>query len=114
MNPHVLLIKAAPKADRPSVAPPLGILVLAARLRDVAEVRVYDAGFAMYGAAPPPIAEVEAIVREFRPVLVGISVLTCERECLHALAAAVKRVSPTTVVVVGGPYPTAEPLAWRM
>ncbi|MCA8952723.1 MAG: B12-binding domain-containing radical SAM protein [Planctomycetes bacterium] len=113
MKPHVLLIKTAPKADRPSLAPPLGIMLLAAGLRDQADVTLYDAGFDMYGASPPPVDQVAAMVRELRPVLVGLSALTCERECMFALAAAVKSVSPETVVVAGGPYPTAEPEAWR-
>ncbi|MCA8949500.1 MAG: B12-binding domain-containing radical SAM protein [Planctomycetes bacterium] len=113
MKPRVLLIKAAPKADRPSLAPPLGIMLLAAALRDQADVRLYDAGFDMYGAAPPPVDKVRAMIAELRPIMVGISALTCERECMIALAAAVKAVSPETVVVVGGPYPTAEPEAWR-
>lgn len=113
MKPRVLLIKAAPKADRPSVAPPLGVLSLAAVLRDRAAVTVYDAGFDMYGASPPPVARVREMVRELRPALVGISVLTCERECMAALAAAVKQELPDVPVVVGGPYPTAEPTGWR-
>lgn len=112
---RVLLIKAAPKADRPSVAPPLGILSLAASLREKlpVAVRAFDAGFDMYGAAPPPVARVQQMVRELAPDVVGISALTCERECLAALARAVKEIAPRTTVVVGGPYPTAEPEAWR-
>lgn len=115
MRPRVLLVKCAPKADRPSVAPPIGVLSLAATLqaRLSAEVRILDAGFSMYGAAPPPVAEFSALVREFAPHVVGLSALTCERECLEALAQASKAAAPTVPVVVGGPYPTAEPLAWR-
>ena len=115
MKPRVLLIKAAPKADRPSVAPPLGVLGLASVLRREldADVRVYDAGFDMYGAAPPPVEQTTAMIEEFEPDFVGISALTCERECMIALADAAKRARPQTTVIVGGPYPTAETTAWR-
>lgn len=115
MQPRILLIKAAPQADRPSVAPPLGVLTLASVLRERldADVRVFDAGFEMYGAAPPPADTVRALVDDFEPHVVGISALTCERECLGALAEAAKTQSPDTTVVVGGPYPTAEPVAWQ-
>jgi radical SAM superfamily enzyme YgiQ (UPF0313 family) len=111
----VLLIKAAPKADRPSLAPPLGVLTLAASLRAElgAEVTVLDAGFDMYGAAPPPVERVAALVRSTSPHVVGISALTCERDCLAALAAAAKGAASGVTVVAGGPYPTAEPLGWR-
>lgn len=113
MTPRILLIKAAPKADRPSLSPPLGLLSLAAVLRGKAEVTIYDAGFDMYGAAPPPIDKVKSLVREHQPDFVGLSVLTCERDCMCALAEAVKQESPETTVIVGGPYPTAEPEGWR-
>jgi radical SAM superfamily enzyme YgiQ (UPF0313 family) len=115
MTARVLLLKAAPKADRPAVAPPLGILQLAAALREKlrAQVRVHDTGFDMYGAKPPPVERVQALVRETRADVVGISALTCERECMAAVAAAAKAARPEATVVVGGPYPTAEPEGWR-
>lgn len=115
MRPRVLLIKAAPTADRPSVAPPLGVLTLASWLRQEldAEVRVHDAGFEMYGASPPPVATVQKLVADLRPHVVGLGALTCERDCLGALARAVKEIAPDTTVVVGGPYPTSEPESWR-
>jgi radical SAM superfamily enzyme YgiQ (UPF0313 family) len=115
MQPRVLLLKAAPKADRPAIAPPLGVLQLAAALRRRldADVRVYDCNFAMYGAAPPPVELVRNMVHEFAPHVVGISTLTCERDCMQQIAAAAKAARPDVHVVVGGPYPTAEPLAWR-
>ncbi|HLQ37381.1 MAG TPA: radical SAM protein, partial [Planctomycetota bacterium] len=78
-----------------------------------AELRLFDAGFDMYGAAPPPVERVAAMVRELRPHVVGISTLSCERECMAALAAACKQAAPGCVVAVGGPYPTAEPAGWR-
>lgn len=115
MSARVLLIKAAPKADRPSLAPPVGIISLAAALRRAidAEVRLFDAGFDMYGKAPVPDARLQELVRTFRPQVVGISALTCERDALDQLAKAVRRVEPDVPIVVGGPYPTSEPVAWR-
>ncbi|MBI5881578.1 MAG: radical SAM protein [Elusimicrobia bacterium] len=55
------------------------------------------------------MAELPRIMRRDAPDLVGISCLSSNRWSAVALACEVKRLSPATAVVVGGPFATLEP-----
>jgi radical SAM superfamily enzyme YgiQ (UPF0313 family) len=53
--------------------------------------------------------DIEDIVREYSPDVVGISALTFESNAVAWIAEAVKKVNPNIPVLLGGPHPTAYP-----
>ncbi|MBI4678654.1 MAG: radical SAM protein [Elusimicrobia bacterium] len=55
------------------------------------------------------LAQLPAVLRVEAPDLVGISCLSSNRHIVLRLADVVKRLSPKTTVVVGGPFATIEP-----
>ena len=55
---------------------------------------------------------VEALVREHRPDLVGLSVMTFQRRTAHKLIDLVRSVKPDTLVAVGGYDPSLAPEAY--
>ncbi|MFH0778919.1 MAG: cobalamin-dependent protein, partial [Candidatus Eisenbacteria bacterium] len=85
---------------------PLGLLYLASTLRRQNEVQVMDARLDR-----TPEQGLRRVLREFRPDLVGISLLTVEAGAGHRDAAIVKEELPDCRVVVGGPYSSSEPIA---
>lgn len=56
---------------------------------------------------PPGREGLEEKLRAFRPDIVGIGAMTAQARSMHAAAELVKKVSPGTLVLVGGPHPTA-------
>ncbi len=106
-KPVVLLIKSRSLVSKIIASmPPLGILYIAAHLRQRlgAGVRVVDAAL-----EPDAIEAVRSALRELKPDVVGISSLTAESFLAHRIAAAVKAESPDTPVVMGGPHPSSDP-----
>ena len=87
--------------------PPLGILYLAAALRSHfgEQVKIAFRDLRLNReAAEGPAAEIAG-----KYDLVGISALNCEAESAHSLAAALRALSPDTVIALGGPYARSEP-----
>jgi radical SAM superfamily enzyme YgiQ (UPF0313 family) len=106
-NPKVLLIKSFSLVSKVSgVSPPLGVMSLAAYLREKAgaDVRILDLKF-----LPKPLAAVRDAVQSLSPDLVGISALTAEARVMHRVAQDVRAVAPGVLLVAGGPHPTAFP-----
>jgi radical SAM superfamily enzyme YgiQ (UPF0313 family) len=104
---RVLLVKARNlRARNTSHTPPLGVLSLAAYLRQhlAAEVRVVDVE-----RMADPDREVAEAVRAAEPDLVGVSGITCEAPMLHRAAELARGVRPGVPVIVGGPYPSSDP-----
>ncbi|MFQ5493952.1 MAG: B12-binding domain-containing radical SAM protein, partial [Phycisphaerae bacterium] len=88
-----------------STSPPLGLLYVAAYARDKGRsVRVMDVN-----AEGLSFEDIEAVVREHRPAWVGLTAVTAQITSTHQVAEMVKRVSPTSRVVVGGVHATALP-----
>jgi len=52
---------------------------------------------------------VEERLRAFKPDIVGIGAMTAQARSMHDLARLVKKISPGTLVVAGGPHPTHYP-----
>lgn len=88
------------------MTPPLGLLYIAACLRErlSARVRVIDAAL-----EADPLKALRAAIRSARPDVVGISALTAEALLAHAAADAVKTDDNTIPVVMGGPHPSCDP-----
>lgn len=85
--------------------PPLGLLSLAGYIRRKGhDVRVYDAR-----AKRSSSGDFARILSDYRPEVVGVSLLSVEAEAGHDMARLVKKVLPGVCVVFGGPYPTSEP-----
>jgi radical SAM superfamily enzyme YgiQ (UPF0313 family) len=88
------------------MTPPLGLLYIAACLRERlnANVRVVDAAL-----EADPLRALRSAIRSCRPDVVGISALTAEALLAHAAADAVKTDDHTVPVVMGGPHPSSDP-----
>lgn len=85
--------------------PKVGILSLVAYLR----ANLPDAGRVEFRQHDMlledlEVEDIQAIIRDFDPDLVGISSLSYAEKAFHDVAAAVKGVAPRTLVVGGGPY----------
>src|SRR3982751_706583 len=55
---------------------------------------------------------VEQLIGDFRPDLVGLSVMTFQRRTARRIIALVRALAPATRVVVGGYDPSLAPEAW--
>ncbi|MBN2054876.1 B12-binding domain-containing radical SAM protein [bacterium] len=85
-----------------SPSPPLGILYLAAVLRDAGHtVMALDPD----PHRPPPVNELAA----FDPDLAGISIMTTQVRRARELATAIREHAPRAVIIGGGIHPTALP-----
>lgn len=105
-RPEVLLFKSRSLASKVTgLTPPLGLLYIAACLRErlSARVRVIDAAL-----EADPLGALRAAIRGARPDAVGISALTAEALLAHAAAAAVKAEGKDIPVVMGGPHPSSD------
>lgn len=105
---RVLLVKPYQPVTLPIASPPLGILYLAATLRQVlgagVEVRVIDAWLDQRR-----YWQVLREVEEFRPHVLGISALNFEAEEGGRIAEATRRSLPGTVIALGGPFAHGAP-----
>lgn len=103
---------------------PLGILSLAAFLRDICEVRVVDAtaeGWNYYWQKPdnPDVIyhgikpdKVLKIINKFKPDVVGITWLfSSDNDCISDTVKAIKKQFPGMKIIVGGAEPSANPRA---
>jgi len=101
----ILLIKPNWRLVNQVITPPMGIISLAAYLRDrmdePPEIVVYD-----QAVEQGSMADVKRILNEEKPDIVGISALTYEAICIKAISKISKEVLPDAVVIVGGPHAT--------
>jgi radical SAM superfamily enzyme YgiQ (UPF0313 family) len=67
-------------------------------------IEIYDARL-----RETPPENIRDIISEKHPEVVGITAFTMEAEPAHLYARLVKEVSPNTVTVIGGPYPSSAP-----
>ncbi|MGE5663846.1 MAG: B12-binding domain-containing radical SAM protein [Deltaproteobacteria bacterium] len=87
-----------------SFLPPLGLLYLAAAVGDRCVVRILDGS-----VRPMTTDDVVSEVREFRPHVVGITVMTPTLTRALSLCRAIKKHDPEVTTVLGGPHPSALP-----
>jgi len=95
-----------PRRRYPSPDPPLGLLYLAARLRERTGVvpKILDTTFVR-----DAFAWLEARLRAENYDLVGISAMVTMARDAYATAELCKRIRPETRVILGGPHPTTLP-----
>ncbi len=104
----VLLVRTFRLLKGGGPIPPTSLLYVAGALRAAwpdLPVRILDMGLGNLDAE-----ELEPILRELEPAVVGLSTMSCEAELMHAVAAKVRAVLPEARIVVGGPHAT---VAWR-
>ena len=100
---RILLVKPYQELERPIQSPPLGLLHLAATVRERfgsdADVSVID----MKAKALPP-AWLSDRLKELAPDVVGVSALNCEASASAEIASVVKKYDSNILTVLGGPY----------
>ena len=107
VNPPFVLSKDSPYSTTGAVLPPLGLLYLAAYLRERqqgVEVAVLD--------SPATSLDMDGFARELgkhRPDIVGITVYTTTFVAAMEAARKVKEAFPAALVVVGGPHASVRP-----
>lgn len=107
MVQRYLFVKACGKhTEFNTVSPPLGPLILAAIARDELSKEIRYLDTYLHGNYRQKYQE---LLEDFQPEVIGISALTAESECLHWLADAAKDICPSSLVIAGGPHPTAYP-----
>ena len=82
---------------------PLGIMMLASQVRRAGHGDVHILDMKVEDWTPERCVEE---LERLRPDVVGLSAMTYEAGCLHAVAKLVKARLPGTVVVAGGPHPS--------
>ena len=83
-----------------SLTMPLGLLYLAARLEQAGcEVHLEDLQLCR-----SPLTRLEAALRQHKPVVVGITSFSLNLSSASKILQKVKRLSPDTVTVWGGPH----------
>ncbi|MCA9394817.1 MAG: cobalamin B12-binding domain-containing protein [Candidatus Omnitrophica bacterium] len=85
---------------------PVGLLSLASYLRREGHTAIDLLDFNI----PGKYRELESVLRQTQPDVVGLTGLTIDRECIRQTAERVKRWNPDCLVVCGGPYASA---SWR-
>lgn len=102
----VLLIKCSVRYYPFTIAYPLGSMYLSAVLkRDGGyETKIIDARLKELGPD-----EIAAAAKEYAPDIIGISSVYAEYLQSRKVSAAIKRVLPDVLLIIGGPYPTSDP-----
>lgn len=103
----ILLVKAFRKSrTSTSVVHPLGLMYIASTLKskgfdkiEILDTRILSRPYEVFSKR----------MEDLKPDVVGISALTAEAESLEILSQIAKRCNPKTLVVAGGPHPTAYP-----
>lgn len=97
----VLLIM--PPDISPAYQPHLGLGILASRLKGCGhDVLVLDYSFlASFPGAPP---EIEEVLSEFDPDLIGVSLFSQHLQLSQSFVAALHRKRPAVPIVIGGPH----------
>jgi radical SAM superfamily enzyme YgiQ (UPF0313 family) len=82
---------------------PLGLMYVAtgARARGYTDLHILD-----MKVDDLRVPQAAARLAELRPDVVGMTAMTYEAGCLHALAAELKRLLPAVKIVAGGPHPS--------
>ncbi|MHC5065905.1 MAG: B12-binding domain-containing radical SAM protein [Planctomycetota bacterium] len=88
--------------------PPLGLISVAAYVREKAQERGDDLDIKIVDLNPgrQMPADVMPELIAYEPDLIGISCLSCEADAATAMSHALKQAMPDVPIVLGGPYPS--------
>ena len=100
----IVLIKPHSSAMSPQIVPPLGLMYLSAVLK-----RAGYKDVSLIHMDVDDLNEAETVdkICALKPDLVGLSSITSESHCMHALSGKIKNILTNVCVVAGGPHPTA-------
>ena len=107
VNPPHALSAHNPLASAGMSLPPLGLLYIAAYLREkdpTSEIRVID-----WPGSGITVADFEAELAAFNPVLAGITVYTGAFSSAMTVSIAIKKICPECFIAAGGHHATARP-----
>lgn len=87
------------------LAPPLGLMYLAATVRarffSQYTIKIIDMKLRRLS-----VEYIEKEIKEFKPDIIGCSVLSCENDCMNELANTAKHINESIKFIVGGPHAT--------
>ncbi len=102
---NILLIKPYWRVEKQSVIPPLGIMSLAACLREKMDpspqVRIVDQRVDGLSRV-----EIRKIIEREKPDIIGLSALSVEAGAMKTIADDARKILPKTLIVAGGPHAT--------
>ncbi|MEI7982908.1 MAG: radical SAM protein [Bacteroidota bacterium] len=114
-SPENNILKFAPAEARrfihkKLIGPPLGLLTIAAAVKDH-DVAVFDmkGEYDLDPDAPALALMVEGLVEKYRPQVVGVTVITSEFDFCIEIFRIVKRIDKSILTVAGGLHPTLCP-----
>jgi len=114
-SPENNILKYAPEKARrfihkKLIGPPLGLLTIAAAIKDH-DVVVFDTKgeYDLVQDAPPLTELVKTLVEQHRPDVIGVTVITSEFNDSVAICRVAKEVDPGILTVVGGLHATLLP-----
>lgn len=102
----ILLLR--PHSEVPAAPPPIGLMYLAGYLRKYRshhEVTIHDG---RVNLTPPQ--RMREIISQSKADVVGITSFSMESKEAHQIAGIVKETLPSAKVVLGGPYPSSDPV----
>jgi len=114
-SPENKILQYAPEAARPFIhrkliGPPLGLMTIAAAVKDH-DVLLFDTKgeFDLKPGHPSLEQLVKKLVDEFRPDIIGSTAITSELYYAFEIFSEAKRIKPDIVSVLGGLHPTLLP-----
>ncbi|MCX6281300.1 MAG: radical SAM protein [Bacteroidetes bacterium] len=114
-SPENRILEFAPEAAKPFIhkrliGPPLGLMTIAAAVKDH-DVLLFDTKgeFDLSSEHPSLTALVKKLVLEFRPDIVGSTAITSELYYAWEIFTEAKKIDPGIITVLGGLHPTLLP-----
>ncbi len=98
---RIALVRTCQSLPVDELAQPLGIMALDAYLRERGYDDIHLFDMRLRREAPAQLVD---RVLAMQPDVVGLSALTLEKDRVHEVATLLKRLAPSTIIVVGGPY----------
>jgi len=114
-SPENRILEYAPEAARPFIhkkliGPPLGLMTIAAAVKDHDVLFFETKGEFDLTPDPPSLTSlVRRLVNEFRPDIVGSTAITSELYYAFEIFSEAKKINPEIVSVLGGLHPTLLP-----
>ncbi len=102
----ILLIKPKSTVFYNIAVPPLGLQYLSAVLK---QAGYRDVKIVHMDVQKLEMEDIKKEIREYNPDVIGLSVIISEAVHMVTVADIAKRINPDSLVVVGGPYPSACP-----
>jgi len=103
----ILLIKSGNTTSRvKAITPPLGVMYIASYVRTHRhdDVRIFDTRL-----HKQYLKDIENIISNYKPDIVGISALTLEAPAMFQIAHLVKTIDKSMPIIVGGPHASSVP-----